>query len=140
MRSLRWNLAVEFWNITMVTFLVSLYKLFFLVLKRILKIWFDPIFFKRLGWSSNFQLSMDRNQQMTQLRVFNIATLLCIPLSLSTSILTSLSLSFFSFRNTWQSINKKKMKKGVNGMNEVHLGFSLVSLYIYKCHIFVSFN
>lgn len=130
MRSLRWNLAVEFWNITMVTFLVSLYKLFFKVFKRILKIWFDPIFLKRLGWSSNFQLSMDRNQQMTQLRVFNIATLLCIPLSLSTSILTSLSLSLF-FISQYMTVNQKKnLKKGVNGMNEVHLGFTLVSLYI----------
>lgn len=120
MRSLRWNLAVEFWNITMVTFLVSLYiKLFFKVFKRILKIWFDPIFFKRLGWSSNFQLSMDQNQQMTQLRVFNIATLLCIPLSLSTSILTSLELSlFFSFRNTWQSIKKKKKPEKRSEWNE----------------------
>lgn len=74
---------------------------------------------------------MDQNQQMTQLRVFNIATLLCIPLSLSTSILTSLSLSLFHFAiHDSQSKKKKKMKKGVNGMNEVHLGFSLVSLYI----------
>lgn len=76
---------------------------------------------------------MDRNQQMTQLRVFNIATLLCIPLSLSTSILTSLSLSlFFHFAIHDSQSKKKNLKKGVNGMNEVHLGFTfkLVSLYI----------
>lgn len=85
---------------------------------------------------------MDRNQQMTQLRVFNIATLLCIPATIIVDLYINFSLSFFFHFaiHDSQSKKKKKMKKGVNGMNEVHLGFSLVSLYIYKCHIFVSFN